>query len=427
MEIIDYSELDVYDVREIARKQEEEVLDKIEPVSEILEDVKDNGDLSVLRYTSRFDNADLDQDDLLVDDYAVERAYELVPDKDIKTIRRASENIRRFHSYTKPDSLKLNDFNGMQLGVKTDPLEAVGAYVPGGKAAYPSSALMTVVPAKVAGVEWISVCTPPSQEGEINPYTLVACDIAGADVVYRIGGVQAIGSLAFGTETVVPVDKIVGPGNAYVTAAKMLVRGTTEIDFPAGPSEVLIIADDSANPKQIAIDLLAQAEHDPNSLALLATNSHEFGEKVNKEIGKMVGDRDREEIIKKSLKKSMIVVGDLNDLTSFSNELGPEHLEIVVENPLKVLREIKHAGAIFIGSYAPVAVGDYATGCNHVLPTGGQAKVHSGLGTKDFMKTSSVQIVGREGLNKVADIAKRMAEIEGLEAHAYSIETRLED
>ncbi|WP_201721296.1 histidinol dehydrogenase [Methanonatronarchaeum thermophilum] len=425
--MVDYSELEIEDVREIARRQEEEVLDKIDPVSEILEDVKDNGDLAVLNYTSRFDNADLDQDGLLVGDEAIDNAYEMVSDQDIQVIRRASRNIREFHRYTKPSTLELSEFNGMELGVKATPLDGVGAYVPGGKAAYPSSALMTVIPAKVAGVEWISVCTPPNPDGEINPYTLVACDIAGADVIYRAGGVQAIGAMAFGTETVVPVDKIVGPGNAYVTAAKMLVRGTTEIDFPAGPSEVLVLADSSANPTHIASDILAQAEHGGDSLSLLATTSREFGEEVLNQVENLIDDRERIEIIKKSLEKSMVVVGEIDELINFSNDLGPEHLEIVVENPLNVLKKIKHAGAIFVGSYAPVAIGDYATGCNHVLPTGGQARVHSGLNTRDFMKTSTVQVVGREGLNKVGDIAKRMAEIEGLEAHAYSIETRLED
>jgi len=427
LRITDLSSLDIEEIRDIAREQEEEVLDKIDPVSEILEDVKDGGDPSLLRYTSKFDNADLDQDSLLVGEEAVARAYELVPDRDIRVIRKAAENIRSFHKYRKPSELKLSRFDGMQLGVKATPLESVGAYVPGGKAAYPSSALMTVIPAKVAGVEWISVCTPPNQDGEIDPYTLVACDIAGADLIYRVGGVQAVGALAFGTETVAPVDKIVGPGNAYVTAAKMLVRGTTEIDFPAGPSEVLVLADETANPEYIALDMLAQAEHGPDSLSILATTSREVAEEVNEQVERFIGDRDRRELIEKSLDKSLILTGSHDGLISFSNDLAPEHLEIAVQNPLEVLNEIKNAGAIFIGNYSPVAVGDYATGCNHVLPTGGQARVHSGLSTIDFMKTSSVQMVDREGLNKVGDIAKRMAEIEGLEAHAYSIEKRLED
>jgi len=306
------------------------------------------------------------------------------------------------------------------------PLDSVGAYVPGGRAAYPSSALMTVVPAKVAGIERVIVCTPPGKEGKVNPITLVAAEMAGADEIYRVGGVQAVSAMAFGTESIRPVQKIVGPGNIYVTAAKLLLRSTVEIDMPAGPSEVLIIADYSAEPVVLASDMIAQAEHDPQSISVLVTDDEDLAIATRAEVEKQALEAARREIVKKSLERAAILVAEsMEEAVAFSNNFAPEHLEIIVRDPMDVLGKIRNAGSVFLGPYTPVAAGDYASGTNHVLPTSGYARAFSGLNVDAFVKKITVQKISKEGLSLLKDAITILAEAEGLDAHAESVRKRL--
>jgi histidinol dehydrogenase len=309
---------------------------------------------------------------------------------------------------------------GIKLGQRITPLGIAGAYVPGGRATYPSTALMTVIPAKVAGVNKVIICTPPKQDGTVDPLTLAAAHIAGADQVFRVGGVQAIAAMAYGTETIPKVDKIVGPGNVYVTAAKMYCG--VAIDFPAGPSEVLIIADASARADFIASDMIAQAEHDPNAVSILVTPSDELAEKVMQEMEAQLMSVKRGEIIQRSLENAAILIGSLDECIEFSNKYGPEHLEIMTRED--ILKKIEHAGSIFIGQYAPVSAGDYASGTNHVLPTAGYARALSGLNTDHFIKKSSVQVIEKNGLDSISETIIGLAEAEGLWAHANAVRIR---
>jgi histidinol dehydrogenase len=329
-------------------------------------------------------------------------------------------NIRAFHeAQLQKDWMK--EFSpGIKLGQRITPLETAGAYVPGGRATYPSTALMTVIPAKVAGVKEVIICTPPKQDGTVDPLTLAAAHIAGADRVFRVGGVQAIAAMAYGTETIPKVDKIVGPGNVYVTAAKMYCG--VAIDFPAGPSEVLIIADDSARADFIASDMIAQAEHDPNAVSILVTPSIELAEKVLQEIEEQLKSANRIEIIRKSLENAAILTGSLDECIEFSNKYAPEHLEIMTHED--ILERIMHAGSIFIGQYAPVSAGDYASGTNHVLPTAGYARALSGLNTDHFIKKSSVQVIEKNGLDSISETIIGLAQAEGLWAHANAVKIR---
>ncbi len=314
---------------------------------------------------------------------------------------------------------------GIVLGQKATPLESVGAYAPGGRASYPSTVLMTVIPARVAGVEQVIVCTPPRADGSVHPLTLAASKVAGADKVFKLGGVQAIGAMAYGTETVPKVDKIVGPGNVFVTSAKMQVRDIAEIDFPAGPSEVLIIADKSADAAMAASDIIAQAEHDPNAVSVLVTTSETLAEAVKQEVLVQAENTARSEIVKISLENAAVLTADsLEQCINFSNNFAPEHLEIMVEDSDFVLDRIKNAGSIFIGNYAPVPVGDYASGTNHVLPTAGYAKLYSGLNINHFLKYSSIQKISKSGLESLKETVIALAEEEGLQAHADAIRTR---
>jgi histidinol dehydrogenase len=316
---------------------------------------------------------------------------------------------------------------GVSVGQKVVPLDSIGAYVPGGRAAYPSSALMNVIPAKVADVPRIVVCTPPKKDGSITPLTLVAADMAGADEIYKLGGAQAIAAMAFGTETIERVDKIVGPGNVYVTAAKMLMRGTVEIDFPAGPSEILIIADRTADPGVIAADMIAQGEHDPKSISVLVSLDDLLASAVAEELQIQAPTAARSEIVKESLNHSAILVAnDVDEAVDFSNAFAPEHLEIITSDPIGVLRSIRHAGSVFLGKYTPVAAGDYASGTNHVLPTSGHARVFSGLNVDHFTKKITVQMITDDGLLGLEDTITTLAEAEGLTAHAESVRRRLE-
>jgi histidinol dehydrogenase len=392
--------------------------DVMEPVSSILKDVKENGDDALLRFTRQFDKANLKKIEVSCDE--IDSALQSVDKKLILHLKKAAANIRAFHEAEVSRDWIYEFAPGIKMGQRVTPLETVGAYVPGGRASYPSTALMTVIPAKVAGVKEVLVCTPPKPDGTVNPQTLAAAHIAGADRVFRVGGVQAIAAMAYGTETIPKVDKIVGPGNVYVTAAKMTCG--TAIDFPAGPSEVLIIADDSARVDYIAADMIAQAEHDSDAVSILVTPSGKLAKNVKTEIENRMKKEARIDVIRKSLENAAILTGTIDECIEFSNKFAPEHLEIMTEND--ILGRIRHAGSIFIGSCAPVSVGDYASGTNHVLPTAGFARIFSGLNTDHFVTKSSVQIIDRYGLKGISETIIGLAEAEGLFAHANAVRVR---
>src|SRR5512137_2219118 len=360
--------------------------------------------------------------DIAVPDDEREEAYEKVDAQIIESLVEAHARIERFHELQRPRDLWLQEMEpGIVLGVKTTPLNRVGLYIPGGRAAYPSSALMCAVPARVAGVKEICACSPPP----IKPLTLVALDIAGVTEIYNAGGAQAIAAMALGTETIRPVQKIVGPGNVYVTLAKMMLREHAEIDFPAGPSEIGIIADETADPRIVAADILAQAEHDPNAACILITTDANLPEKVGREVETMARKAPRKEIIEQALENSgYVVVRDIEEAIAASDAVAPEHLSIQVADPLPVVMRVQNAGAIFVGRYSAVACGDYAVGTNHVLPTAGYAKTYSGLDVQHFCKTASVEIIDRDGLETIGDIVETIAEAEGLYAHAQSVRIR---
>ncbi len=392
--------------------------DVMAPVTSILEDVRENGDDALRRLTMQFDNADIKEIEI-----SHEEIHDAIFSQDknlLRYLKKAASNIRAFHEAQLQKDWIKEFAPGIKLGQRITPLETVGAYVPGGRATYPSTALMTVIPAKVAGVEEVIICTPPQTDGKVNPLTLAAAHIAGADRVFRVGGVQAIAAMAYGTETIPKVDKIVGPGNVYVTAAKMACG--TAIDFPAGPSEVLIIADGSARADFIASDMIAQAEHDPNAVSVLAASSERLAKEVRQEIERQSKGAARTEIIEKSLENAAILTGTLDECIKFSNRFAPEHLEIMTGED--ILGRIRHAGSVFVGSYAPVSAGDYASGTNHVLPTAGYARVLSGLNTDHFVTKSSVQIIEKEGLDGISETIIGLAEAEGLIAHANAVRIR---
>lgn len=389
------------------------------------DDVRKNGDDAVRKYTKQFDGVDLESFEVTDDELI--NAEELIDSETIGHIERAIENIATFHSLQLPQGdLWLTETSpGIRLGLKYTPLASAGAYVPGGKGSYPSSALMLVVPAKVAGVEEVIACTPPRADGTVHPLTLTALDLAGADRIFKVGGVQAIAAMAYGTESIPKVDKIVGPGNRYVTAAKMYVRGAVEIDMPAGPSEVVIIADEDANPEYIAADMIAQAEHDPDAMAVLLTTSMDLAKAVELEARTQTATALRKEIIEKA-GTAFYVVNDLASAVEACDLIAPEHVELMVKDPFMLINRIRNAGTIYAGEYAPVAAGDYASGANHVLPTGGHARTFSGMNVMHFIKTTSVQVIEREGLEDIKDTIIALANIEGFEAHARSIARRFE-
>lgn len=389
-------------------------------VEGIIEQVRKDGDKALIELTEKFDKVKLKS--VLVSREEIEEAYEKVDPVLVEELENAAYNIQRFHQMQLPKDLWLSEVEpGITLGVKSTPLERVGCYIPGGRAAYPSTALMTVIPARVAGVEEVICCTP----APINPAILVAMDIAGADEIYSVGGAQAIAAMALGTETVEPVQKIVGPGNVFVTSAKMMLRDVVEIDFPAGPSEVAVLADDSADPSFTAVEMMAQAEHDPSSASILVTDSAEFAKKVCKKIDEMLPKAKRKEIIEAAFQNSGYIVTDSMDhAVEIVNEMAPEHLQIQTRDPLDTLSKVRNAGSIFVGKYTPVAAGDYASGTNHVLPTAGNAKVASGLNVAHFRKTSTVQMLTKEGLESLAPTITKIASTEGLMEHHHSVTIR---
>lgn len=399
-------------------------------VNEILSDVKKRGDEALFEYTKKFDGADINAENIRVSDSEIKEAYESLSGSGlIDVMRRALERIRDYHEKQRTYSWFDSKPDGTMLGQKVTALEKAGVYVPGGKAAYPSSVLMNIVPAKVAGVERVVMVTPPGRDGKVNPATLVAAIEAGADEVYKVGGAQAIGALAFGTDSVPKVDKIVGPGNIYVALAKKAVYGHVSIDSIAGPSEILVIADESANPRYVAADLLSQAEHDEMASAILIATDEALASAVSDEIEGFLKTLSRRDIISKSLENYgyILIAGDIDSAVEMANEIASEHLEIVTADPFNVMTKIKNAGAIFLGEYSSEPLGDYFAGPNHVLPTNGTARFFSPLSVDDFIKKSSIISYSKEALSVVEADIRRFAEAEGLTAHANSIAVRFDE
>lgn len=397
-------------------------------VNDILLNVRTNKDEALFKYTKDFDKADINASNIVVTKEEIEEAYTKVDPALVDVIRKSLRNIKEYHEKQKQYSWFDSKPDGTILGQKVTPLARAGVYVPGGKAAYPSSVLMNVVPAKVAGVEQIIMCTPPDHEGKVYPTTLVAANEAGVDVVYKAGGAQAIAAMAYGTESVPKVDKICGPGNIYVALAKKAVFGYVSIDSVAGPSEILVIADETANPRYVAADLLSQAEHDEMASAILITTSSELANKVSAEIDGFLKELSRSEIISKSLDNYgyILLVDDINEAVSVANDIASEHLEIVTKDPFNVMTKIKNAGAIFLGEYSSEPLGDYFAGPNHVLPTNGTAKFFSALSVDDFIKKSSIISYSREALEAIHNDIENFASAEHLTAHANSIKVRFE-
>ncbi len=399
-----------------------------ETVAEIIENVRENGDEAVFGYTKKFDRFDLNKDNLYVTKEEIAEAYKQIDADLIEVYKRSAENVRVFHEKQLRNSWIDTKPDGSILGQRMTPISKAGVYVPGGKAAYPSSVLMNIIPAKVAGVEQIIMTTPCNAEGKVNPGTLVAADIAGADLIIKVGGAQAIAALAFGTESIPKVDKITGPGNIFVALAKKAVYGHVSIDSVAGPSEILVLADESANPRYVAADLLSQAEHDELASAILITTSKELAKQVSKEVDAFTAELSRKEIIQKSLDNYgyILLAETMDDAVDAANEIASEHLEILTKNPFDTMTRIKNAGAIFLGEYSSEPLGDYFAGPNHILPTNGTAKFFSPLNVDDFMKKTSIISYSREALEKVHKDIEAFAESEGLTAHANSVKVRFE-
>ena len=403
----------------------EEVFSNIdEAVEEIINSVRKKGDKALIEYTAKFDGVKLDK--IKVTKNEIEEALKIVGDDFIAILQEAKSNIEDYHRKQLQNSWITETREGVILGQLIRPLERVGIYVPGGTAAYPSTVLMNSIPAKIAGVDSIVMVTPPNNKGKVNAYILAAAYVAGIDEIYKVGGAQAVAALAYGTDEIKAVNKIVGPGNIYVARAKRAVYGLVDIDMIAGPSEICIIADEKKNPQYIAADLLSQAEHDEMAAAILITNSKELALKVKKELESQRANLKRQEIIEKSLMNFgyIFITKDIYESISLTNEIAPEHLELMVDNPLDYLSYIKNAGAIFLGQYTPEPVGDYFAGPNHTLPTSGTAKFSSPLGVYDFVKKSSLLYYNKQSLSKIKDKVAIFARAEGLDAHANSIEVR---
>jgi len=396
-----------------------------EIVLKVLNGVRRNGDKALIKYTKIYDGVKLSREKLKVSEEEFLRAYRETPKNLIKVFRDTAKRIRSVHFKQLPRDKVIKKSNNLLIKQIFKPIDSVGIYIPAGRKVYPSTALMLTIPAKVAGVKKVVACTPPRKNGKIDPAILVALDMGGADEVYRVGGIQAIGALAYGTETIPKVNKIVGPGNVYVTVAKMMVYGEVGIDFPAGPTEIMIFADETANPLYTAMDLASQAEHDPNSTSILISTSEDFANKVKREIVNTLP-----KIVKKSVLETLkrngqiLVARDVDEAVRFINLFAPEHLEIIAKNPEKIVSMVKNAGLISVGSFTPVSVVDYAIGVNHVLPTGGAASFHSGLTVYDFLKPITILQLSQKGLKRFKQVVSLFSEIEGLELHAKSVEVR---
>ena len=422
MEILKYSDIDL---PETIKRSEEDVNKVLDTVSDILDNVKNNKDDAIRQYTEKFDGVTIENLKVSIDE--IDEAYETLDDSLLTALKQAASNIEKFHKMQIPSEWDIEVTPGIFAGQIVRPINSAGCYIPGGRAAYPSSILMTVIPAKIAGVKKVVCVTPPQKDGKILDAILVAADIAGADEIYKVGGAQAIAGLAYGTESIPKVEKIVGPGNIFVTAAKKLVYGQVDIEFPAGPSEVLILADESADPEFLATDILAQAEHDPNASCFLVTDCEDLALKTDEFVKQFSQSAPRREIIEQSLSKSgkVIITDNFGDAIHVTNEYAPEHLIIYTKDDDEVLSKINNAGSIFLGPYSPVAAGDYGSGTNHVLPTGGGARMYSGLSTEAFIKKPTVQRITKEGLEELSKTSVPIAEYEGFYAHANSFKTRL--
>ena len=423
IKIMKYGEVDNKDIfaRGTAATSVEDI------VSGIIENVKANGDKALFEYCEKFDKAKLSS--LEVSAEEIEEAFNKVEPKFVEIIEKAAVNVREFHSRQVRNSFILNEKDGVVIGQKVLPIEKVGLYVPGGTAAYPSTVLMDSIPAKIAGCKEIVMVTPPNAEGKVNPVILAAAKIAGVDRIFKLGGAQAVAALAYGTESVPKVDKIVGPGNAFVAEAKKQVFGMVSIDMIAGPSEILVVADKTCNPKFVAADLLSQAEHDKMASAVLVCDDMDFAEAVSAELERQIPLLPREEIARTSIDNNgkIIVADDLLKAIDIANEIAPEHLELCMDNPFDYLDKIKHAGSIFMGKYCPEALGDYFAGPNHTLPTSGTARFSSPLSVDDFVKKTQYTYYTRDALSAVADDVAFFAEKEGLSAHARSATIRFEE
>jgi histidinol dehydrogenase len=395
-------------------------------VRTILKDVKKNGDEALLRYTECFDHIRLLRSQLQVKREELKEAYRRIPRDFLDTLKKASHRIRKFHELSKKGWMVKWIEKGIRVEQVVKPLERIGVYVPGGKASYPSTVLMAAIPARVAGVKEIIITTPPHPEG-ISPAVLVAADLAGVDRIFNVGGVQAIGALAYGTESIPKVDKIVGPGNRYVAIAKRLVYGAVDLDMVAGPSEIVIISDGKSPPAFVAADLISQAEHDEKALSILITPSESFAKKVEREVAKQLLTLKREKIARKSLRQrgAILIVKNLSQSVDLANRIAPEHLELSVENPRQLAKSVRHAGAVFLGSHTPEAIGDYLAGPNHILPTAGTARYASALGVGDFQKRINLMKFSETALKRFEGDVKRFTQWEGLEGHYRSVQVRM--
>lgn len=412
-------------LKELKDREEEVKEEVLKSVSNIIEDVRENGDKALKAYTEKFDRVILDGFEVSIEE--LDECFIKVEKNFIENLEEAKENIEYYHNAQKSRGFILNKDNGIFLGQRVIPLDSVGVYVPGGTAAYPSSVLMNVIPAKVAGVKEIIMITPPNKEGKLNPYIGVAAKIAGVSKIYKVGGAQGIAALANGTESIPKVDKIVGPGNIFVATAKKLVFGKVDIDMIAGPSEILVIADKNANPKYIAADLMSQAEHDRLASSILVTTSKKLYKDVEKELEIQIKDLDRKEIIEESLKNygKAIICNSIEECIEVSNRFAPEHLELMVDNSMELLGKVRHAGSVFLGNNTPEPVGDYFGGTNHVLPTNGTARFYSALSVDSFIKKSSFLYYSEEAIKKDGEKIINIANKEGLTAHANSVKVRL--
>lgn len=412
-------------LKELKDREEEVKEEVLKSVSNILEDVRKNGDKALKAYTEKFDRVMLDDFEVSIEE--LDECFIKVEKNFIENLEEAKENIEYYHNAQKSRGFILNKDNGIFLGQRVIPLDSVGVYVPGGTAAYPSSVLMNVIPAKVAGVKEIIMITPPNKEGKLNPYIGVAAKIAGVSKIYKVGGAQGIAALANGTESIPKVDKIVGPGNIFVATAKRLVFGKVDIDMIAGPSEILVIADENVNPKYIAADLMSQAEHDRLASSILVTTSKKLYKDVEKELEIQIKDLDRKEIIEESLKKygKAIICNSIEECIEVSNRFAPEHLELMVDNSMELLGKVRHAGSVFLGNNTPEPVGDYFGGTNHVLPTNGTARFYSALSVDSFIKKSSFLYYSEEAIKRDGEKIINIANKEGLTAHANSVKVRL--
>ncbi|MBQ6220591.1 MAG: histidinol dehydrogenase [Methanosphaera sp.] len=399
----------------------------LQPVQEIINNVRKNKDQALHEYTLKFDKADIKE--FRVPTETIEQSIEKINPKLRKALEDAAKNVSKFHEAQIPSDWTMTVKEGVTTGQIIRPLKRVGCYIPGGRAAYPSSIIMTVIPAKIAGVKEIICCTPPDKDGNISDEILAAAYIAGATQIYKVGGAQAIAAMAYSTESIPSVDKIVGPGNIFVATAKKLVYGDVDIEFPAGPSEMLALIDETANPSYMATELLSQAEHDPNAATILVSTSRKTAEETLKYVEEYLEIQERKEIIEESLSKycHILVAEDMDQAIDFTNAYAPEHLVIVTKDHYKTLKSINNAGSIFLGNLTPVAGGDYGSGTNHVLPTSGGARMYSGLSTESFLKKPTIQELSPEGVLNIKEMVINLAEAEGLYAHARSIRKRAED